>query len=248
MRILVSNDDGISAPGLSTLAEELMAIADVTVVAPDRNHSGASNSLTLNAPLRARKLDEKQYSVEGTPTDCVHLALSGVLIDPVDIVVSGINQGANLGDDILYSGTVAAAMEGRNLGLPALAVSLANREDPRHYETAAIITRRLIEKLCQTGLPSKTILNINVPDLPLEAIRGMQVTRLGIRHIAEPVIRAEDPRGRAMYWIGLPGAESDGGPGTDFHAVKEGYVSITPLHLDMTHYKLMDNLTNWLNT
>lgn len=248
MRILVSNDDGVTAPGLMMLANELTAIAQVEVVAPDRNHSGASNSLTLHAPLRTRQLDNGYHCVEGTPTDCVHLALSGLLIDPVDIVISGINQGANLGDDILYSGTVAAAMEGRTLGLPALAVSLIGRENPQHYQTAAVIIRDLVLKLRKSFISAQTILNINVPDLPLDQIKGMQVTRLGVRHKAEPVIKAEDPRGRAMYWIGLPGAEADSSLGTDFHAVNQGYVSITPLHMDMTHHKISADLTTWLHS
>lgn len=246
MRILVSNDDGVLAPGINALALALKTIGDVEVVAPDRNYSGASNSLSLKSPIRIRQLDNDYYSVEGTPTDCVHLALTGFLNPTMDIVVSGINDGANLGDDILYSGTVAAAMEGRYLGLPAIAISLVG-DDVQHYETAATIAKQLVQKLAHNRLPSQTILNINVPDLPLDQIKGLLVTRLGSRHSAEPIVKEYDPRGRPMYWIGPPGSESDAGPGTDFYAIKHGYVSITPLHLDLTHYKIFDELSLWLD-
>ncbi|WP_026253909.1 5'/3'-nucleotidase SurE [Legionella shakespearei] len=246
MRILVSNDDGVTAPGIKVLATELATIAEVNVVAPDRNRSGASNSLTLRDPLRVKQLDNGYYSVEGTPTDCVHLALTGFLEPVIDIVVSGINEGANLGDDVLYSGTVAAAMEGRYLGLPAIAVSMVG-EHNLNYQTAAVIAKQLVVKLSRNKLPSQTILNINVPNLPLEKIKGLQVTRLGTRHGAEPMVKEYDPRGRPIYWVGPPGLEADAGPGTDFHAVNSGYVSITPLHLDMTHYKIFDQLSTWLN-
>jgi 5'-nucleotidase len=246
MRILVSNDDGVSAPGIQILATELSGIAEVNVVAPDRNRSGASNSLTLRDPLRVKQLDNGYYSVEGTPTDCVHLALTGFLEPVIDIVVSGINEGANLGDDVLYSGTVAAAMEGRYLGLPAIAVSMVG-EHNLNYQTAAIIAKQLVVKLSRNNLPSQTILNVNVPNLPLAEIKGLQVTRLGTRHGAEPMVKEYDPRGRPIYWVGPPGLEADAGPGTDFHAINSGYVSITPLHLDMTHYKIFDQLSTWLN-
>ena len=246
MRILISNDDGVFASGIRILAKELATIAEIEVVAPDRNRSGASNSLTLTRPLTVKKMESGHYSVEGTPTDCVHLALTGFLDTQVDMVVSGINDGANLGDDILYSGTVAAAMEGRYLGLPAIAISMAG--DPvQHYETAAAIAKQLVMKLQTKGLPSQTILNVNVPNLPLDKIKGMQVTRLGSRHCAEEVIKDHDPRGRPIYWIGRPGLEADSGVGTDFYAINAGYVSITPLHLDMTNYKLFDQLSNWLD-
>lgn len=245
MRILVSNDDGVSATGIRVLATELATAAEVEVVAPDRNRSGASNSLTLRDPLRVKKLDNGYYSVEGTPTDCVHLALTGFLEPVVDMVVSGINEGANLGDDILYSGTVAAAMEGRYLGLPAIAISMVG-DTNLHYETAAVIARQLVMKLSVNRLPSQTILNVNVPNLPLEQIKGLQVTRLGTRHGAEPIVKEYDPRGRPIYWVGPPGLEADAGPGTDFHAINSGYVSITPLHLDMTNYKMFDQLSNLL--
>lgn len=242
MRILVSNDDGVTAPGIRILADAMASFAEIEVVAPDRNRSGASNSLTLRHPLRVKQLDNGYYSLEGTPTDCVHLAVTGFLDKPVDMVVSGINEGANLGDDVLYSGTVAAAMEGRSLGLPAIAFSLVG-EQVTHYETAAAIAKSLVLKLRHSNLPSQTILNVNVPDKPLNEIKGFQITRLGTRHKAEPVVREEDPRGRPIYWIGPPGPEADAGQGTDFYAVNTGYVSITPLHLDMTHYKLFDQLS-----
>lgn len=246
MKILISNDDGVFAPGINILAKELSACASVEVVAPDRNRSGASNSLTLTRPIKVKQLENGYHSVEGTPTDCVHLALTGFLEPGIDMVVSGINEGANLGDDILYSGTVAAAMEGRYLGLPALAISMLGN-DVKHYHTGALIARQLVMQVSTHRLPAQTILNINIPDLPLEQIKGMQVTRLGTRHAAEPLIKDKDPRGRPIYWIGLPGHEADAGPGTDFYAVNEGYVSITPLHLDMTYYKMFDQLGHWLD-
>lgn len=244
MRILISNDDGVLAPGIHVLINELSTIADIDVMAPDRNRSGASNSLTLSQPLRARQLDNGHYSVEGTPTDCVHLALTG-FFDPIaDVVVSGINDGANLGDDIIYSGTVAAAMEGRYLGLPAIAVSMVG-DNIQHYDTAAVIVRQLLLALPSNPLSLKTILNVNVPDLPLDKIKGIEVTRLGSRHCAERIVKEYDPRGRPMYWVGPPGAQADAGPGTDFFAINRGYVSITPLHLDMTHYKAFEQVAAW---
>ncbi|CAM2994119.1 Acid phosphatase SurE (Stationary phase survival protein) [Legionella steigerwaltii] len=246
MNVLISNDDGVFAPGINILAKELSTFVNVDVVAPDRNRSGASNSLTLSQPIKVKKLDNGYYSVEGTPTDCVHLAVTGFLSTEFDMVVSGINEGANLGDDILYSGTVAAAMEGRYLGLPALAISMVG-DNIQHYETAAIIAKQLVMKLGKHRLPSQTILNINIPDVSMDKLKGLQVTRLGTRHGAEPVVKDRDPRGRPIYWIGLPGPQADAGPGTDFHAISEGYVSITPLHLDMTNYKMFDQLANWLN-
>ena len=244
MDILVSNDDGVTAQGLLVLRDTLSTIASLKVIAPDRNRSGASNSLTLSRPLRIKLLENGFYSVEGTPTDCVHLALTGYFKKKFDIVVSGINQGANLGDDILYSGTVAAAMEGRFLGLPAIAVSVVGQEI-HHYATAAEITKQLVLKLSKHQLPAQSILNVNVPDLPLNKIKGIRVTRLGSRHLAEPLIKSYDPRGRELYWIGPPGAAADSGPGTDFEAVKQGYVSITPLQLDMTHYAIFDQVASW---
>jgi 5'-nucleotidase len=246
MRILLSNDDGVYAPGIQALAQELSSIAEVKVVAPDRNRSGASNSLTLALPLKIKPLENGFISVDGTPTDCVHLALTGFLQPQADMVVSGINDGGNLGDDVLYSGTVAAAMEGRFLGLPALAVSVVG-ENVQHFTTAAIITRRIIHRLNTHQLPGQTILNINVPDLPLEKIRGIEVTRLGRRHLSEPTIKEQDPRGREIYWIGPPGAEADAGPGTDFYAISRNFVSITPLQIDMTHYKVFEQVSIWMD-
>jgi 5'-nucleotidase len=247
MKILISNDDGFLAPGLAILAKRLSEIADVTVVAPDRNRSGASNSLSLINPLRITRTENGFYSVNGTPTDCVHLAVTGLLNDMPQMVVSGINEGANLSDDVLYSGTVAAAMEGRFLGVSSIAISLAG---PKciYYETAAHIAKLLVLRLKEDPLPRNTILNVNVPDVPLEELRGIQVTRLGTRHIAEPTIKTVDPRGRRIYWIGQPGPEEDAGPGTDFNAVNTGYVSITPLHLDLTHYEVFEQLSGWVQT
>ncbi|RAP37940.1 5'/3'-nucleotidase SurE [Legionella quinlivanii] len=246
MRILVSNDDGVSAPGIRALANEMSTLGDVSVVAPDRNRSGASNSLTLTRPLRIRQMDNGYYSVDGTPTDCVHLALTGFLEPTVDLVVSGINDGANLGDDILYSGTVAAAMEGRYLGLPAIAFSMTG-ENIQHYDSGAHIAKQLVLKMHSNMLPSQTILNVNIPDLPLNQIKGFEVTRLGTRHCAEPTITELDPRGRPIYWVGPSGSQADAGPGTDFYAIARQYVSITPLHLDMTHYKVFDQLSTWVD-
>lgn len=246
MKILISNDDGVHAPGLAILTAELEKIADVTVVAPDRNRSGVSNSLTLENPLRVISTPSGFFSVNGTPTDCVHIAVTGLLQEMPDMVVSGINEGSNLSDDVLYSGTVAAATEGRFLGLPSIAISLAG---PRcvHYDTAARVAKILVEHLRQTPLTFDTILNVNVPDMPFSELKGIQVTRLGKRHIAEPTIKEQDPRGRKIYWIGQPGPEEDAGPGTDFYAVNTGYVSITPLQLDLTHYKVLDELSNWVH-
>lgn len=243
MRILVSNDDGYQAPGIICLAKALKEIAEVTVVAPERDRSGASHSLTLDLPLRAAQADNGFIRVDGTPTDCVHLAITGLLEHEPDIVVAGINEGANLGDDVLYSGTVAAAMEGRFLGLPALAISLVGRQ---HYDSAARVVKHLIALLQEDPLPADTILNINVPDLPWESIAGFEATRLGHRHKAERIIPGTDPHGRVIYWVGPAGAEQDAGPGTDFHAVKNRYVSITPILIDLTRYSALDKVANWL--
>ena len=245
MRILVSNDDGYLAPGLRCLVEALRAVAEVDVVAPERNRSGASNSLTLDHPLRATAMDGGYVAVDGTPTDCVHLAITGLLEREPDMVVAGINAGANLGDDVVYSGTVAAAMEGRFLGLPAMAVSLVG-EALVHYATAARVVLELLERLRSEPLPADTILNVNVPDLPWEELRGMEATRLGRRHKSEPVVRMEDPRGRPIYWVGPAGAEQDAGPGTDFHAVARGKVSVTPIHVDLTRYSALEQVAGWL--
>jgi len=246
MRILLSNDDGYKAEGILTLADSLQGLADVTVVAPERNRSGASNSLTLEYPLHVHQADNGHYYIDGTPTDCVHLAITGLLEQEPDMVVSGINAGGNLGDDVLYSGTVAAAMEGRFLGLPAMAVSLAGPEPQQHYATASEVAVRMVKKLMQEPLPADVILNINVPDVPVEQLQGFEVTRLGHRHKAEPVVKMQDPRGRDIYWVGPAGAEQDAGPGTDFHAIRRGCVSITPLQVDLTSYRSMDGLAKWV--
>jgi 5'-nucleotidase len=216
-------------------------------VAPDRDRSGASNSLTLDRPLRYTRLENGYYRVAGTPTDCVHLALSGLLEEDADIVVSGINNSSNLGDDVIYSGTVAAAMEGRFLGLPAIAVSLASRDhNAVNYASAARAALMIVQRLVTDPLPADTILNVNVPDRPWDEILGFEVTRLGHRHRSEPCIRAEDPRGRPVYWIGPPGAEQDAGAGTDFHAVRTGYISITPIHVDLTRYQALEKVAGWV--
>lgn len=247
MRILISNDDGVNAEGLTTLAKKLSEIADVKVIAPDRNRSGASNSLTLEDPLRVQELPNSYLSVTGTPTDCVHLALNGLWEnEKFDMVVSGINAGENLGDDVIYSGTVAAAMEARILGLPAIAVSLVGREH-KNYLTAAKIAKQLVELLIRNPLPVSTILNVNVPDLPFENIKGFEIVRLGARHTAEKVIKGIDPRNRPYYWIGTTAPHADFGPGTDFHAIKSGKISITPLRVDMTNYTAFDQLSKWIN-
>lgn len=245
MRILVSNDDGYNAPGIRVLAEALSRIAEVTVVAPDRDRSGASNSLTLDDPIRAEVMDNGFIRVQGTPTDCVHLAVTGLLDHEPDMVVSGINAGANLGDDVLYSGTVAAAMEGRFLGRPAIAVSVVSAR-PRHYGTAAEVAVRLVERVLADPVPADTILNVNVPDLPWEALAGFEATRLGHRHRSEPIVRDTDPRGRPIYWVGPPGAEQDAGPGTDFHAIRHGRVSITPIQVDLTRYSALETVARWV--
>jgi len=245
MKILISNDDGYMAEGITALAEAMATLGDITVVAPDRNRSGASNSLTLENPLRVNQLKNGIYRVEGTPTDCVHLAITGLLDEEPDMVVAGINAGANLGDDVLYSGTVAAAIEGRFLGLPAIAISL-NGHTATHYETAAWAAKKLVQQLQTSSLPADTILNVNVPDIPIDEITGFESTRLGRRHKAEPVIKELDPRGRAMYWVGPAGKEEDAGPGTDFNAINRGAVSITPLQIDLTRYDAIDGVANWL--
>ncbi|MCK2149670.1 MULTISPECIES: 5'/3'-nucleotidase SurE [Marinobacter] len=245
MRILLSNDDGVHSPGLVALFEGLKGLGDLEVVAPDRDHSGASNSLTLNRPLTVEQHPNGFRSVDGTPTDCVHLAVNGLFNQSFDRVVSGINTHANLGDDIIYSGTVAAATEGRHLGLPAIAVSLVNNGH-FHYETAARVVRRLLESGRPLVLGPRSILNVNVPDLPWEELNGFRVTRLGHRERAEGAIPMTCPRGKERYWIGAAGAGGDAGPGTDFHAVREGFVSITPVHIDMTRHEALVSLRDWV--
>jgi len=245
MRILLSNDDGYLSPGLAALAGALGGIAEISVVAPERDRSGASNSLTLVHPLRVQRAGNGFYFVDGTPTDCVHLAITGLLESEPDIVIAGINRGANLGDDVIYSGTVAAAMEGRFLGLPAIAVSLVGK-DGLNYASAARVVLELLGKLKQHPLPADTILNVNVPDVPYESLRGFRATRLGNRHKAEPVIKSSDPHGNPIYWVGPPGAEADAGEGTDFHAVRQQCVSVTPLHVDLTRHATLQQLATWL--
>ncbi len=249
MHILIANDDGLYAPGIRLLSERLADHSDqVTVVAPDRDRSGASNSLTLDRPIRVHKRDDRTFMVYGTPTDCVHIAITGLLGDEPDMVVSGINAGANMGDDVLYSGTVAAAMEGRFLGLPAMAVSLAfSEQGPHHYDTAAEAACMLMAQLKDQPLPADTILNVNVPDVQWSEVRGFETTRLGHRHRSEDVIPIEDPRGRSFFWIGPPGGEQDNGPGTDFHAVRQNYVSVTPIHVDLTRYQALDQVSHWID-
>ncbi|ALR02630.1 5'/3'-nucleotidase SurE [Xylella fastidiosa] len=250
MRVLVSNDDGVDAPGIKILADALRnAGHEVMVVAPDRDRSGASNSLTLDTPIRAKQIDMHTYSVAGTPTDCVHLALTGLLNYDPDIVVSGINNTGNLGDDVIYSGTVSAAMEGRFLGLPAVAVSLVTlyREGQQapQYETAAHAAINIVAQLKTDPLPADTILNVNVPDVTWQQMRGFKVTRLGNRHRPAPCLTQTDPRGHTIYWIGPAGPEQDAGPGTDFDAVRNTYISITPIHVDLTRYQALENVTRW---
>ncbi len=245
MRILLSNDDGYLAEGLCALASALRDHAELSVVAPDRNRSAASNSLTLEMPLRAHTMDNGFIKVDGTPTDCVHLAITGLLDKEPDMVIAGINHGANLGDDVLYSGTVAAATEGRFLGLPAMAISLAG-SNPKHFDTAGVVAVTLLKQLINQPLPRDTILNVNVPDLPIHALRGYQATRLGQRHKSEPVIKSSDPRGNSIYWVGPPGAEQDAGEGTDFYAINKGFVSVTPLQIDLTWYERINALKTWL--
>ncbi len=247
MRILLTNDDGWNAPGLNLLAASLRPQAEVIIVAPDRNRSGASNSLTLNDPLRVESLGPLVYSINGTPTDCVHLALTGLLDREPDLVISGINDGSNLGDDVLYSGTVAAAMEGRFLGLPAISVSLVDAPD-RRYETALEVVRVILDHLESVLWPADTILNVNVPSIPWAQLHGFRATRLGHRHRASPAIRAQDPRGRPIYWVGRAGPAADAGEGTDFHAVASGAVSVTPLEIDLTRHPALPVLAQWLDT
>ncbi len=246
MRILLSNDDGVHSPGLKALYDGLQGLGDLSVVAPDRDHSGASNALTLNRPLTVENHPGGFRSVDGTPTDCVHLAVNGLFDQPFDRVVSGINTHANLGDDIIYSGTVAAAMEGRHLGLPAIAVSLVN-EGRFHYETAARVVRLILESRGAVSLGPRCLMNVNVPDLPWQELAGFKVTRLGHRGRAEGAVPMTCPRGKARYWIGAAGESSDAGEGTDFHAVKEGYVSVTPVHVDMTRHEALSPLAEWVD-
>ena len=245
MRILISNDDGYFAPGLAVLAEALSLLAEITVVAPERNRSGASNSLTLDRPLTVRQAPNGFYFVNGTPTDCVHLAVTGLLDFVPDMIVSGINDGANMGDDTIYSGTVAAATEGYLLGIPSIAFSMS-QHNARHFETAGQVAADLIRQCQQRPLPA-VLLNVNVPDVPHAEIKGTQITRLGKRHKAEPVLKSQTPRGETVYWVGAAGAAQDGGEGTDFFAVEHQQVSITPLQIDLTHFQQLDMMKRWMS-
>ena len=245
MYILLSNDDGYFAPGLNILAEHISKIADIVVVAPERNRSGASNSLTLDRPLSVRVAHNGYYYVNGTPTDCVHLAVTGLLDQLPDMIISGINDGANMGDDTIYSGTVAAAMEGFLLGIPSFAVSMS-QHNATHFETAAKVIIEMIAHYQKNPLPPPMLLNINVPDIPYEQLQGKVVTRLGKRHKAEPVIQSKSPRGEKLYWVGPAGSAQDAGEGTDFYAVTNNKVSITALQADLTNYQQLDTLKNWM--
>lgn len=245
MYILLSNDDGYFAPGLNILAEHISKIADIVVVAPERNRSGASNSLTLDRPLSVRVAHNGFYYVNGTPTDCVHLAVTGLLDKLPDMIISGINDGANMGDDTIYSGTVAAAMEGFLLGIPSFAVSMS-QHNATHFETAAKVIIEMIAHYQKNPLPPPMLLNINVPDIPYEQLQGKVVTRLGKRHKAEPVIQSKSPRGEKLYWVGPAGSAQDAGEGTDFYAVANNKVSITALQADLTNYHQLDILKNWM--
>jgi 5'-nucleotidase len=249
MRILLSNDDGYFAPGLAQLAKSLQPLAEITVVAPEADRSGASNSLTLDRPLNLRKSSSGFFHVNGTPTDCVHLAVTGMLDIAPDMVVSGINAGANMGDDTIYSGTVAAATEGYLLGIPAVAISLViGKEKFKNYATAGAIAAQLVANHQKNPLQAPILLNVNVPDIPLAEIKGFQITRLGKRHKAEPVIKAINPRGETVYWVGAAGAAAEAGPGTDFYAVANNFVSITPLQVDLTNALQMDSTNAWLKS
>ncbi len=246
MKILVSNDDGYLATGINVLTEALARVADVVVFAPDRNRSAASNSLTVQHPLRVQKIAENRYCVDGTPSDCVHLALTGFLDYEPDLVVSGINHGANLGDDVIYSGTVAAAMEGRFLGLPAIAVSLAGYGRLEHFDTAARVVTEMVQKLERASFSSNITLNVNVPDRPYEELNGIVAARLGFRHKSEPVVRQQDPHGRTIYWVGPAGRGADSGAGTDFHVIEQGAVAVTPLKVDLTRHESLPQISDWL--
>lgn len=245
MRILLSNDDGYFAPGLAALAQALSGLGEIVVVAPEQNRSGASNSLTLDRPLFLKTAANGFHFVNGTPTDCVHLAVTGMLDYLPDIIVSGINHGANMGDDTIYSGTVAAATEGFLLGIPSLAISLNNFEG-KHFDTAGRVARDLVERFIRNPIKQPVLLNVNVPDIPHAELKGVEVTRLGRRHKAEPVVKMQSPRNETVYWIGAAGAAADAGPGTDFNAVERGCVSITPLQIDLTHPAQLPAVRQWM--
>ncbi len=245
MKILLSNDDGYFAPGLSVLAAHIAQLAEITVVAPERNRSGASNSLTLDRPLSVKKAANGFCYVNGTPTDCVHIALTGLMDEMPDMVISGINDGANMGDDTIYSGTVAAAMEGYLLGIPSIALSMS-QHNATHFETAAKVAVELIQHYQKHGFSSPTLLNVNVPDIPYHELHGRVVTRLGKRHKAEPVVQLKTPRNETVYWVGAAGSPNDGGPGTDFYAVANKQVSISPIQVDLTNHQQLIEINDWL--
>jgi 5'-nucleotidase len=244
MKILISNDDGYQAVGIQTLIKELNKIADLIVVAPDRNRSGSSSSLTLDKAVKVTKVDNSFYYIDGTPTDCVHIALSGLMNFTPDLVVSGINHGPNMGDDTIYSGTVAAAMEGYLLNIPSLAISMGS-DNPKNFTTGAKVTVDLI-KLYNKKKFGPTLLNVNVPDIPYDNLKGIEITRLGKRHAAEPAVRGEESNTETLYWIGAAGEPNDGGPGTDFNAIQNKMVSITPIHGDLTDHQNMQTMKEWI--
>ncbi len=245
MRILLSNDDGYFAPGLAALHEALGPLAQLTVVAPERDRSGASNSLTLDRPLSIRQAANGFFHVNGTPTDCVHMAVTGLLDFVPDMIVSGINSGANMGDDTIYSGTVAAATEGFLLGIPAIAVSMVGTTH-KYFETAAWVAAELVARYQRNPIKAPTLLNVNVPDIPRDQLQGFETTRLGKRHKAEGAVKAKSPRGETVYWIGAAGLAADAGPGTDFYATENNRVSVTPLQIDLTNYQQMKPVADWL--
>ena len=243
MRILISNDDGYKADGIIQLAKSLSEIAEVIVVAPSGNKSAASSSLTIGKPLKPIQIKKNVYAIDATPSDCVHLALCGFIKESIDLVVTGINFGANLGDDVIYSGTVAGAIEGRFLGLPSIAMSLASWEC-KHFDTAGEIAKLLVAQINKAPLANNTIINVNVPDIPMTEIKGIKSTRLGNRHKSEPSI--QDLKNPSLYWIGENGKEADNGEGTDFHAVSNNFVSVTPLQIDLTKYPELKQVSEWL--
>lgn len=247
MKILLSNDDGYFAPGLNILAQHISKFADITVVAPERNRSGASNSLTLDRPLSVKKAGNGFFYVNGTPTDCVHIALTGLMDTLPDMVISGINDGANMGDDTIYSGTVAAAMEGYLLGIPSIAISMS-QHNSTHFETAARVAVELLLQFQKNNFISSTLLNVNVPDIPYEQLQGREITRLGKRHKAEPVVQLKTPRNETVYWVGAAGQPNDGGAGTDFYAVANHKVSISPIQVDLTNHAQMSEIRDWLKS
>src|SRR5574343_980144 len=245
MRILLSNDDGYFAPGLAALADALHGLGEIVVVAPEQNRSGASNSLTLDRPLLLKRAASGFYFVNGTPTDSVHMAVTGMLDQLPDIIVSGINLGANMGDDTIYSGTVAAATEGYLLGIPSIAISMTSFEG-NNFASAGRVARELVERFIRNPINQPVLLNVNVPDIPYSELEGIEVTRLGRRHKAEPVVKMKSPRNETVYWVGAAGAAADAGPGTDFNAVERGCVSITPLQIDLTHSAQLPAIVQWM--